>query len=857
MNSKITVFTIVSKNYLHFARTLMASVRANLPEADLIVGLCDRLDGYDPSEEIFSVIEMENLPIENIEQFIFQYTILELNTAIKPFIIEMLFEKYGYDKVIYFDPDIRVYSSLQPMLSLLDTNNILLTPHLTDWLDDGGYPNELSILQSGSYNLGYIGLRNTPEVCKFVTWWQKKLLTECVVDIPRGLFVDQKWIDMAPGMYDGVHINRDSGWNVAYWNLNHRTVVKDASGFTVNGLPLTFFHFSGFSVDSTTLSKHQDRFTLDNVEPAVKELADNYANELQANGYQTFYKMPYAFGTFANGVSIPNIARHVFRKEIGWGDKRFNVFTKEGADSFIAYLNEPVSLGGKTIPWLTRLSYALYLSRNDLQEAFPDISGTHSIQFAYWFVNGFENLEKISALFVEPILKVLEGDKKQAKNYYDIVAEAQAGEVSGGVGEKLYRFLYKAAWKYKDIVCPFIDIKYRTKVHDFLLRKTIDNRKKIESPFIQNELPLGINLIGYVHAESGVGESARSSLRAISAEDTEVSVIDFRAGNVSRMEEKIDTGLSDGLKYSINLFHINADQLPLAYSSLGEAFFNGHYNIGYWAWELPIFPDEWLDSFKFLDEIWVPSSFCQRAISAKSNIPVLCFPHCIDIKVPVSISRSQLGIPENGFIFLNMSDVLSVPERKNPLAVVEAYKRAFRGNTDKVYLVLKISNTEYQPELREKLDSYIANDPSIILIDQYFDRSHINALIASSDCFVSLHRSEGFGLGLAEAMSLGKPVIATGWSGNMEFMTPWNSIPVAYSLKTIEEDLGPYKKGQVWAEPDIDEAAYSMVRVISDKKWTQQISIQAAITIEEGFSPQAIGKRIRERINCICKNKQI
>src|SRR6185295_17596714 len=154
------------------------------------------------------------------------------------------------------------------VLARLEQAQIVLTPHLTGRLDDGRNPSELAILQSGSYNLGFIALNRSEETRRFVEWWQSKLLRDCVVDIPRGLFTDQKWIDLVPGMYGGVAVERDPGWNVAYWNLNHRTVTRAADGsFHVDGRPLLFFHFSGFAPGAKLLSKHQDRFALEDLPP--------------------------------------------------------------------------------------------------------------------------------------------------------------------------------------------------------------------------------------------------------------------------------------------------------------------------------------------------------------------------------------------------------------------------------------------------------------------------------------------------------------------------------------------------------------------------------------------------------------
>lgn len=245
-DNDVCIFTIVSNNYLHYAATLFDSLRQHCPQADLVLGLCDIPTDATDCPQAREIIPISALDIPELGTFIYQYSILELNTAIKPYLIEKLFAR-GYRKVIYFDPDICVYQPLDPLLTLLDQHNVVLTPHLTDLLDDGKWPTELSILQAGSYNLGFIALRNDAESHKLVKWWQSKLYKECVVDLPRNLFVDQKWMDMAPSLFADVYIQRDPGWNVAYWNLNHRPLQQAQNGqIQIGDRPLLFFHFPDF-----------------------------------------------------------------------------------------------------------------------------------------------------------------------------------------------------------------------------------------------------------------------------------------------------------------------------------------------------------------------------------------------------------------------------------------------------------------------------------------------------------------------------------------------------------------------------------------------------------------------------------
>ena len=220
---KIAACTIIAKNYLPFARVLMSSLRVSSPGVLPIVILVDHIDGFfDPAREDFDLVLSEALPIPDSLWFHFKYTTLELSTAVKPFALEYIFERYSVDQVLYFDPDIAVYSDLDVLTAALRHSSVILTPHLTSPLMDGRRPTDLDILRSGSYNLGFIGISRCAEAARFLQWWKTRLYDQCVVDLPRGLFVDQRWIDLVPGLFSDVGILRNPGLNVAYWNLSHR-----------------------------------------------------------------------------------------------------------------------------------------------------------------------------------------------------------------------------------------------------------------------------------------------------------------------------------------------------------------------------------------------------------------------------------------------------------------------------------------------------------------------------------------------------------------------------------------------------------------------------------------------------------
>lgn len=825
---KTCIFTIVSNNYLHYANTLFESVKTHCPEADLFLGLCDkaREETYCPNAQI---IEMCDLNISHISRFIYQYSILELNTAIKPYVIEELMNQ-GYDAVIYIDPDIKLFSSLDPMLKLLEKHNVILTPHLTNLLDDGKLPNELGILQAGSYNLGYIGLANNSETKKLVKWWQDKLYKECVVDISRGLFVDQKWMDMVPSLFDGVYICRDEGWNVAYWNLNHRDIEEVAENeFEVNGRPLMFFHYSGYSIDAKTLSKHQNRFNKTDKGPALVKLCEIYNQCLTENGIGKYKQIEYAFSRFSDGVIVPDAARKIIKDEDFFNEVDF--FDCKDMTKVHDFLNRKVKTVSKRTA-ISQISHELWKSRQDLRDAFPDVLAADSMRYVEWLLHASPKEAMFSDVYLTGLKDELDTFQKN-----DVVTVSNTQTISN------HSKVMKALWNKRDWIPLSIRLKLGSDVASWVFSKAYSSQ---QTPL---NISYGINLIGYIHAESGVGEAARSSFRAIRAAEIPSGVIDYRVGNVSRMSESIEGKVSGESNYGINLIHVNADQSKVVRDALGERCFAGKYNIGYWYWELPEFPAMFDFAFDQVDEIWVATEFILNAISAKTNKPVKLMPPNVQVSEFAEFDPSEYEISQDDFVFFHMSDVLSMPERKNPEGVLKAFEKAFGSYPEKnVKLLLKISNLERQPELESVIRDAANRDARIKVISGYLNRDKLNALMANINCYVSLHKAEGFGLPIAEAMNLGKVVIATMWSGNVDFMDQNNSLPIKYKLQKLEKTIGPYEKGQEWADPCLDDAAEKMYHLIEDTELQKAIGESAKITISERFSPESSGLAIKARL---------
>lgn len=372
-----------------------------------------------------------------------------------------------------------------------------------------------------------------------------------------------------------------------------------------------------------------------------------------------------------------------------------------------------------------------------------------------------------------------------------------------------------------------------------------------EQLFKQN---LGINVAGHISGEFGLGQASRGTLRAIEAADISFSIRDLQVEWQSNSDNTY-THISEENIYPVNCIYTNPNWVKATMEGYFKninfyEYLQGKYNIGVWLWELPKFPEDWKFAFDLFDEVWAPSSYTAEAISTVSPVPVVTIPISIDLPQP-SMGLKELGLPENKFIFLFIFDFGSSFERKNPIATIKAFQKAFGKDNKDVLLVLKFSNSKIFPQKRDRLYALTEDWNSIRLIDRHLTKDELHALVNSCNCYVSLHHAEGYGLTMTEAMFYGKPVIATGYSSNMDFMNVGNSFPVQYDVIETVEDYGPFPKGSIWAEPDVNHAAELMQFVFNNREESQGRGNQAANDIHSLFSPQAVGKRIKTRLEYI------
>jgi len=311
---KTIAFTSAAMNYLPKVRKLCASIRAHHPEWQVVLALADTKDqAVDFSQEpVDRVIALDDLQIEDRRRWTYFHSIVELATAIKPFVLVELLSQDGVDKVLYFDPDMVLFSRLDDLLASLDDANLVLTPHLTKPESglDGIRDNELSALKHGVYNLGFIGVNRTSEGMRFAQWWADRVYHFCVSDIPNGIFTDQRWIDLAPAFFDGVGILKNTRFNVATWNLTTRTIEGSLKeGFRVDGQALGFYHFTGF--DSGAHRVMAEKYASSS--PSVWELIEWYAHETRFDDADPVSRVPWCYGAYADGSLIPIAHRRIYR----------------------------------------------------------------------------------------------------------------------------------------------------------------------------------------------------------------------------------------------------------------------------------------------------------------------------------------------------------------------------------------------------------------------------------------------------------------------------------------------------------------------------------------------------------------
>jgi glycosyltransferase involved in cell wall biosynthesis len=357
--------------------------------------------------------------------------------------------------------------------------------------------------------------------------------------------------------------------------------------------------------------------------------------------------------------------------------------------------------------------------------------------------------------------------------------------------------------------------------------------------------------VGYAEAALGLGEAFRNMLTALDSAGIPFSIYPFNKDAENRcigpfLEARYDrTGV-----YDINVAYMQVNMLPYYYSELQKQLTGARYNILRTYWELAEAPLAWGELLEPIDELWVPNSFVADAFRPIFDRTITVVPVCINVDRKQSYGRERFGLDDGRFHFLFSFDYYSGSARKNPLGVAQAFQYAFPDPEMEVSLLIKSTGPkELDATASQQLQNLSTLDDRITILDQSLGRDEMLSLIYDCDCYISLHRSEGFGLGMAEALALGKPVIATDYSGNRDFLNQNTGFPVPFSLRTLMPGEYPMSEGQSWAEPDLKVAIQQMRVVFADPEERQSRAARGARYIAEHYSGETVAKIIKDRLD--------
>ena len=770
------VCTIIAKNYLAHARVLARSFARHHPDGRFWTLIIDDYDGYvEPANEPFEVLTPAEIGCEPFIHMAMRYSVLELSTAVKPWLLRHLMGETGRP-VTYLDPDIKIYGSMQPLDDLAAAHGVVLIPHNNEPIPpDGRMPSQVDIMIAGIYNLGYVSLAPGREVEDLLVWWADRLERDCRVDPKWGYFVDQRWFDLTPGFLSDVAIVRDPEFNLAYWNLHSRRLGWADGRYTVNDRPLTFFHFSGFDPrHPLVLSRYQNRVDVTN-DPVLERLLGEYAGDVMGEGYVVSRGWPYGYGSLGDGTRIDDTLRGLYDDFSDEHDGRVaSPFTVEGATRFERWLSQtaPGRPSG-----MTRVLAHVYEDRADLRGAYPDPNGDD--------LEGLLGWVRDHGIREVPLL---------------------ARVTCSGDGSSP----------------PTRAARPDTRV------------AKSSAPL--RNAPWGVNLVGYSRSAPGLGDDAHRLIDALDAAGTDVLPIEALAGKAAGQAA-----------FPLNLICIDTDLVPEFVREVGQEFFAGRYSIGLSLWDAGPPPERWRPSSSLLDELWAPSAYVAALLEPAATVPVQTIRMPAQPRRVTSRSRADLGLPDDQFVFVTSFGGPDAAGRANPAATIAAFRQAF-APADGPSLLLHCGAHAHDSSFREQLEQAVAGNPDIHLIGGDVD---VAALTALGDAYVSLHRAEAFGPRMAEAMWLGKPVIATGYSGNLDFMTDDNSYLVRHRLVGIGPGHEPYAADGEWAEPDIEHAASLMRKLVDDPGAARRLGTDAAQQIRRTHSPAAAGELIDRRLEVI------
>jgi glycosyltransferase involved in cell wall biosynthesis len=794
-------FTVSGKKDAHYALTLRDSFLKHNPDYEFVIFFMDLL--YEKEDyRLFNRLNRRDVDF-------FFWPELKNKVHMDPIDKMMLFRyggakmnaairpfvfqylmKRGYEKIVYFDFCIYVTRLLSELTELLDTHDIVSTPRFFMQPGDKTGKAGPETLQTGTSNLNFIGMKTTPGSFEAVVDWCANKL--CDSEVVHQKRGIQNAQDRTGGgpVMKKVQVINDKGYGVNLWNLRDRELSKRNGAWHVQDDELAFIDFNGLFVQNTETGTEPIDQYKPSDLPGFDELFNEYKDKVSKNSPGLYGNLKYYFDY------IPKT------------DIRIPGFVRERYNDVMRDISFPLKPDETTVKRLIRcLTRAVYSDgsinqiarwvwelRPDLQVSFPDLN-----------------------------------NKKIRDDY---------GSWFRDRGQEEYA------------------------LHDTFLQ--VDTGGEIE-PAYKPDLP-GINIIGYISSGFGIPESTRSFMKKSYKSGIPFAIINVGSKVHQQLREdellEFKPYFSEKPVFDVNMFFMTADQIIDHNHDRFFYMFKYKYNVGVFWWEFGDYFDSFKKTFDYLDHVVVFTDFIKKAIgkAAPSRVKITKLPYPLlenwEIVTSGSEIRRKYGLSRDDYVFMYNFDFLSTADRKNPEAIIKAFASVFSGIKD-AKLLLKTSHAD---QSREKLKHLLFEidrlgiENSVIMVHETLTRNEIMSLTNAANCYVSLHRSEGFGLGMLEAMCLGKPVIATRYGGNLDFMNDDNSLLVGYSMTELKNDSLPYRKGWRWADPDIDEAASFMKRLYADRDYARGVGRTARESVKRKFDDRTFTKELYSFIESISES---
>jgi glycosyltransferase involved in cell wall biosynthesis len=815
------VITLTSLSALPRARALARSLSAHQPDWSHELLLVASEDVAGSVAEAEGILGLRSVCLEldlDIEALLALHDEQDLTALLLPSLLARYAERSA-EPVLHLPSSVWVLGELDPIESALAARGVLLVPRLmADVPEDGLQPSREQMQRMGRMEETIMAIDGTPRSTAFLEWWRGHVEQTLGSLDARGSGErpeDRPWLarflELAPARFS-TGVLDDPGCNLNMWNLDRHSLRGGPAGELVDGRwPLRFLNMPGFDPDHPyRLSPGASRARVSR-SPVLHELCERYAAELRASGWRDSDHHA-DVGRRLDGLVYDESLRAAFASALALGACPQDLFSEHGTRAFLAWLQGPAPRGGAY--GINRyVFHRVARERPDVVRKYPDLDGGDGPGYLAWCWAFGRHELGIPERFMPP----------------------PPGEGPGRVAP--------AAESQRTAARPA--------VRAASIGSTVSSAAAGGRRALASEDELAVRLTGYLGHTLGLGAAARGYAQALGAASVPVMTVSVPLHHLALPvvlgEEYGRHGFEDLVhdgRHGFEIVAVNADELPDLVERLGEDYFEGP-RIGIWGWETNTIPTRWERAFALVEEIWVYSRFMAENIGAVAQVPVIALPPPVQ-RPSETVAPLRLGVPE-GFLFLFVFDYLSTVQRKNPIGLIEAFKLAFAPG-EGPQLLIKTINAPLRPLAEEELLWAAHGREDIHVVDRSLNDDELNGLMAACDCYVSLHRAEGFGLTLAEAMAIGKPAIATGYSGNVDFMNSENSYLVDYTIGRVGPECEIYPPEGEWAEPSVEHAAELMRRVLDDPREARRRGARAAQDIARALSPAATGAAMRDRL---------